>query len=56
MKTLVIPYSIDVTDFDSLIVDVIISGAEVEFVYGEAADKLNEFGGIGAKLYYSSNK
>ena len=56
VKTLVIPYPIDATDFDSLIVDVVMSGAEVEFVYGEAADKLNEFGGIGAKLYYSSNK
>ena len=55
VKTLVIPYPIDATDFDSLIVDVVLSGADVEFVYGEAADKLNEFGGIGAKLYYSSN-
>ena len=54
VKTLVIPYPIDKTDFDSLIADVVVSGAEVEFVYGAAADKLNQYGGIGARLYYSA--
>ncbi len=53
VKSLVIPYPIDSEEFDSLIVDATIGGAEVEFVYGEAADKLNEIGGIGATLYYS---
>ncbi|TVQ43421.1 MAG: hypothetical protein EA365_12650 [Gloeocapsa sp. DLM2.Bin57] len=55
VKTLVIPYPVDTEEFDSLIVDVILSGAEVEFVYGEGADKLKQFGGIGAVLYYSGN-
>ena len=54
VKTLVIPYPIDKTDFDRLSVDVVISGAEVEFVYGAASDKLNQYGGIGARLYYSA--
>lgn len=36
-----------------LIVEVVLSGAEIEFVYGEGADKLKQFGGIGAELYYS---
>ena len=55
VKTLVIPYPLDSAQFDSLIIDVIASGAEIEFVYGEAADKLKELGGIGATLYYSGN-
>lgn len=55
VKTLVIPYPIDSEQFDSLIIEVMISGAEIEFVYGEGADKLNELGGIGAMLYYSGN-
>ena len=53
VKTLIIPYPIDAAQFDSLIVEAVISGAEVEFVFGEAADKLNEYGGVGAMLYYS---
>ncbi len=52
VKTLVLPYPVDTAEFDSLIVDVVLSGAEVEFVYGEGADKLKQFGGIGAELYY----
>ena len=43
----------DSDEFDSLIVEVVLSGAEIEFVYGEGADKLKQFGGIGAELYYS---
>ena len=27
--------------------------AEIEFVLGDAADQLNEYGGIGATLHYS---
>lgn len=53
VKTLVIPYPTDTAEFDSLIVEVILSGAEIEFVYGEGANKLNQYGGIGAILYYS---
>ncbi|BAQ65030.1 hypothetical protein [Geminocystis sp. NIES-3709] len=53
VKTLVIPYPMDTEEFDSLIVEVILSGAQVEFVYGEGAEKLKQYGGIGAELYYS---
>lgn len=53
VKTLVLPYPMDSDEFDSLIVEVVLSGAEIEFVYGEGADKLKQFGGIGAELYYS---
>ena len=53
VNTLVIPYPIDAEKFDSLIVDATVGGAEIEFVFDEAANRLNEFGGIGATLYYS---
>lgn len=53
VKTLVIPYPMDAAEFDLLIVDAIVNGAGLEFVYGAAAERLREFGGIGAKLYYS---
>jgi len=53
VKTLVIPYPIDAERFDELIVDATIHGADIEFVFGDAANRLNEFGGIGASLYYS---
>lgn len=55
VETLVLPYPLDGEELDSLIVEVVVNGAEVEFVHGEAADKLQEYGGIGAKLYYSMN-
>ncbi len=48
-----IPYPIDAEKFDALIVDATVGGAEIEFVFDEAANRLNEFGGIGATLYYS---
>lgn len=54
VKTLVIPYPVDTAEFDSLVVEVTLSGAEVEFVYGEGATKLQQYGGIGAFLYYSA--
>jgi Bacterial archaeo-eukaryotic release factor family 10 len=53
VKTLVIPYPMDTEEFDSLIVEVVLSGAQIEFVYGEGAEKLKQYGGIGAELYYS---
>lgn len=53
VKTLVIPYPIDSEQFDALIVDATTGGASIEFVYGEAAEKLKNFGGIGATLFYS---
>jgi len=52
VKTLVLPYPMDTEEFDSLIVEVVLSGAQIEFVYGEGAKKLNQYGGIGAELYY----
>lgn len=53
VKKLVIPYPIEAPQFDALIVDAVVNGAEIEFVYGEAAERLNEAGGIGASLYYT---
>lgn len=55
VKTLVIPYPFDTEEFDSLIVEVALSNAEIEFVYGEGAQKLKQYGGIGAFLYYSGS-
>ena len=54
VKSLVIPYPVDRDKFDSLIVDATTNGSDIEFVYGEAAHKLKELGGIGATLYYSA--
>ena len=53
VKKLVVPYPIDASDFDELIVDAVLHNVEIEFVYGAATTRLNEFGGIGAELYYS---
>jgi len=49
----VLPYPIEAERFDSLIVDATVGGAEMEFVLGVAAERLEEFGGIGAELYWS---
>lgn len=54
VKRLILAYPIEADEFDALIVDVIVSGADIEFVYGTAADRLREYGGIGATLYYST--
>ena len=53
VRTLVIPYPLPAEEFDALIVDATVRGADIEFVYGAAAKRLHEFGGIGATLYYS---
>ena len=42
-------------EFDSVIVDATVGGAEIEFVYEAAAERLKEFGGVGALLYYADN-
>ena len=55
VKSLVVPYPIESEAFNSLVVEATRSGAEIEFVFGEAADKLNKIGGIGAMLYYSAS-
>ena len=54
VKTLVLPYPIEAEKFDPLLVEATINNADIEFVLGEGAEKLNEYGGIGASLYYSS--
>jgi hypothetical protein len=53
VKTLVLPYPIDAEGFDSMIVDATLRNAQVEFVCGAAAERLAEYGGIGADLYFS---
>lgn len=52
-KTVVIPCQIASSEFDSLILQATMTGAEIEFVYEEAAEKLDRFGGVGATLYHA---
>ena len=54
LKKLVIPYPIDSGRFDELIIQSVKKKIEIEFVYGEGAEKLNQYGGIGAYLDYSN--
>ncbi len=53
VRRLVIPYPSESDELDQMIVDATLAGAEIEFVVGEAASKLEQLGGIGALLYYS---
>jgi hypothetical protein len=53
VRTLVLPYPIDSDEFDVLILQATEIGADVEFVYGKGADRLNALGGVGAQLYYA---
>ena len=55
VRTLVLPFTLDDDEYDTLIVQAVVNGAEVEFVHGDAAGKLQEYGGIGARLYYAVN-
>ncbi|TWU21851.1 baeRF10 domain-containing protein [Bythopirellula polymerisocia] len=50
---LVVSVPIDSDKFDQLLIKSILNNCEIEFLHGEAAKKLNEFGGIAAVLYYS---
>lgn len=52
VRSLVLPYPMDVADFDALIVAATVQGIAIEFVFGAAADELVALGGIGAHLYY----
>ncbi|MEM8885656.1 MAG: hypothetical protein AAGD14_16445 [Planctomycetota bacterium] len=54
VRTLVLPYPVPSDEFDPLLIEATLGNAEIEFVYGDAAAKLAEFGGIGAFLYYAS--
>jgi len=52
VRLLVLPYPLDPALADELFVKAVWSSSDVEFVHGQAADLLNEVGGIGAHLYY----
>ncbi len=53
VSKLVLSVPIDSDKFDKLLLKCLLSNCDLEFVHGEAADKLNGFGGIAAVLYYS---
>jgi hypothetical protein len=53
VRTLVLPYPIDSDEFDVLILQATAIDADVEFVYGKGADRLNGLGGVGAQMYYA---
>jgi len=50
---IVVAVPIDSDKFDQLLIKSILNNCEIEFLHGEAAKKLNEFGGIAAMLYFS---
>jgi hypothetical protein len=54
VRTLVLPYPIPAAATDELFVKAVRSSSTLEFVYGEAADRLHDAGGVGARLYYTS--
>jgi hypothetical protein len=54
VSELVLPYPTDLVAADELLVKALYSSADTEFVEGEAAEKLQEEGGIGAFLYYTA--
>jgi hypothetical protein len=54
VSELVLPYSADLITADELLVKALQSSADSEFVEGEAAEKLQKEGGIGAFLYYTA--
>jgi len=45
-----VPFDSD--KFDELMLKSVLANCEIGFVHGEAAKKLNEFGGVAATLYY----
>lgn len=52
VKRLILSYPIEEEKFNPLIVDAVVQGVGIEFVVGEAAERLNQYSGIGALLYY----
>lgn len=50
---IVLSVPIDSDKFDQIMIQSVINGCEIDFLHGEAAQKLNEFGGIAAVLYYA---
>jgi hypothetical protein len=53
VRALVLPYPIPASATDDLIIKAVRSSSTIEFVYGEAADRLRDAGGLGALLYYA---
>jgi peptide subunit release factor 1 (eRF1) len=52
VSLLILPYPIEARIADELIMKAVNSSSDIEFVKGEAAEILNEAGGIAAKLYF----
>ncbi|TVQ00269.1 MAG: hypothetical protein EA381_07740 [Planctomycetaceae bacterium] len=46
-----VPFDSD--KFDELMLKSVLANVGVGFVHGQAAEKLNEFGGVAATLYFS---
>jgi hypothetical protein len=53
VRTLVMSYPLDAETFDDLIIRAVKNGCAYEFVYGEAAEQLNQNEGVGAQLFYA---
>jgi len=53
VSLLVLPYPMDPARANELIIKAVRSSGKIDFVYGEAADRLDAEGGIGALLYYA---
>ena len=54
VELLVMPYPMDDADLAAeLPLHTFASGGSVELVHGEAADRLNQEGGLAARLYYA---
>jgi hypothetical protein len=49
----IVSVPLDSDKFDELMLKSVLANCEIGFVHGEAAKKLNEFGGVAATLYYS---
>ncbi len=52
-QKLVIAMPIESDKFDPLLTEAVLNNVEIEFVHAAAAEQLNSFGGVAAKLYYS---
>ncbi|HMP05813.1 MAG TPA: hypothetical protein PJ982_05645, partial [Lacipirellulaceae bacterium] len=52
-QSIVLSLPIAAEEFDPLLVKAVLNNVDFEFLHGEAAERLNQFGGVAAKLYYS---
>ena len=55
VRLLALPYPADSDVVEPLLLQAVRAGATVEFLHGEAAERVKEAGGIVAQLYYSIN-